>query len=150
MVCRVNVINTVKKCLFTLQAYVTVDIYSKWIHIYSLLPNRARMDWGASERAMAESVGPRASLHWDTQFSPINSNAITGPLVTKFRRVLKKKKQRSKLHKIWIFSASHFKYMYLYTYSLKSSIWADTIQFLVLIWFLVTEADNNSIFKGKY
>lgn len=121
-------------------------------YIYSLLPNRARMDWGASERAIAESVGPRASLHWDTQFSPINSNAITGPLVTKFRRVLKKKKQRSKLpvHKIWIFSASHFKYMYLYTYSLKSSIWADAIQFLVLIWFLVTEADNNLIFKGKY
>lgn len=29
MVCRVNVINTEKKCLFTLQAYVTVDIYSK-------------------------------------------------------------------------------------------------------------------------
>lgn len=65
---------------------------------YEILPfpNLARIDWGASERAKAESVGPRVSLQDDIQPSPISSKAMTGPLVTKFRRVLDKKIKVSK------------------------------------------------------
>ena len=64
-------------------------MYGKFIVLP--FPNLALNDVGASCLAWELSVGPRRFLHWDTALSPINSKAITGPLVTKFRSLLKMK-----------------------------------------------------------
>ena len=60
-------------------------------------PNLALMELGASCLARAESVGPSRSLHCEMHDSPIVSNAITGPRVTKFNNALQRKERISYL-----------------------------------------------------
>lgn len=59
--------------------------------IYTPLPNLALIDCGATCLASAESVGPNNSLQAEITPAPIISNAITGPLVTKFNKLLQQK-----------------------------------------------------------